>query len=43
MSAPRHDAMVEFMGTFETLTGNPPETMADLSDGIVLFEALSEV
>jgi hypothetical protein len=35
--------MVEFVGTFATLSGNPPETMADLSDGVALFEALSEM
>jgi hypothetical protein len=39
----RHTAMVEFVGTFTTLSGNPPETMADLSDGVALFEALSEM
>jgi protein HOOK3 len=38
----RHAAMIEFVGTFGTL-GNPPETMADLSDGVALFEALSEM
>lgn len=39
----RHMAMVEFLGTFPTLTGSPPEDMADLSDGVVLFEVLSEI
>jgi hypothetical protein len=35
--------MVEFLGTFGTLSGNPPETMADMADGVMLFEALSEM
>lgn len=39
----RHTAMVEFLGTFPTLTGSPPEEMVDLSDGVVLFEVLSEM
>ena len=39
----RHKAMVEFVGTFPTLSGSPPEDMADLSDGVVLFEVLSEM
>ena len=37
------DAMVEFIGTFTTLSGSPPESMSDLSDGVALFEALSEM
>jgi len=38
-------AMVEFVGTFPSLSSSsaPPETLADLSDGVALFEALSEV
>lgn len=39
----RYKAMVEFLGTFPTLSGSPPEEMADLSDGVVLFEVLSEM
>lgn len=39
----RHAAMVEFLGTFPTLSGAPPETIGDLSDGVVLFEVLSEM
>ena len=39
----KHAAMVEFLGTFPTLSGAPPQTLADLSDGVVLFEVLSEM
>jgi predicted nucleic acid-binding Zn-ribbon protein len=39
----RHEAMVEFLGTFTTLSSAPPETLTDLSDGVALFEALSEI
>jgi len=39
----RYPAMVEFLGTFSTLSGAPPEQLSDLSDGVVLFEALSEM
>ena len=39
----RHRAMVEFLGTFPTLSGSPPADMADLSDGVALFEVLSEM
>jgi hypothetical protein len=39
----RHKAMVEFIGTFPTISGSPPETLADLSDGVALFEVLSEM
>lgn len=39
----RYKAMVEFLGTFPTLSGSPPEEMADLSDGVALFEVLSEI
>ena len=39
----RYKAMVEFLGTFPTLSGSPPEEMADLSDGVALFEVLSEM
>lgn len=38
----REDAMVEFLGTFTTLS-TPPTSLEDLSDGVVLFEALSEM
>ena len=36
-------AMVEFVGSFPTLSGAPPENLSDLSDGVVLFEVLSEM
>jgi len=39
----RYAAMVEFLGTFPTLSGAPPKTMEDLSDGVALFEVLSEM
>lgn len=39
----RQHAMVEFLGTFPTLSGSPPEQLSDLSDGVALFEVLSEI
>mmetsp|Transcript_12496 Transcript_12496/g.26442 ORF Transcript_12496/g.26442 Transcript_12496/m.26442 type:complete len:590 (+) Transcript_12496:182-1951(+) len=42
-NAARQHAMVEFLGTFPTLSGAPPETLSDLSDGVALFEVLSEI
>jgi hypothetical protein len=39
----KHAAMVEFLGTFPTLSGAPPSSLADLSDGVALFEVLSEM
>mmetsp|Transcript_11050 Transcript_11050/g.22891 ORF Transcript_11050/g.22891 Transcript_11050/m.22891 type:complete len:586 (-) Transcript_11050:70-1827(-) len=39
----RHHAMVEFLGTFPTLSAAPPENLSDLSDGVALFEVLSEI
>ena len=41
--AARHSAMVEFVGTFPTISGAPPKDLADLSDGVALFEVLSEM
>mmetsp|Transcript_29256 Transcript_29256/g.79142 ORF Transcript_29256/g.79142 Transcript_29256/m.79142 type:complete len:590 (+) Transcript_29256:201-1970(+) len=41
--AARQHAMVEFLGTFPTLSGAPPEEFSDLSDGVALFEVLSEI
>ena len=38
----RHGAIIEFIGCF-ALSSGTPETMADLSDGVALFEALSEM
>jgi len=42
-NAARQHAMVEFLGTFPTLSGAPPEELSDLSDGVALFEVLSEM
>jgi len=42
-NAARQRAMVEFIGTFPTISGAPPETLSDLSDGVALFEVLSEM
>mmetsp|Transcript_6334 Transcript_6334/g.9605 ORF Transcript_6334/g.9605 Transcript_6334/m.9605 type:complete len:577 (-) Transcript_6334:40-1770(-) len=42
-NAARDAAMVEFLGTFPTLSGAPPKDLSELSDGVVLFEALSEI
>jgi protein HOOK3 len=39
----KHAAMVEFVGTFPTLSGARPKALSDLSDGVVLFEVLSEI
>jgi hypothetical protein len=36
-------AMLEFVGSFSTLSGSPPERLEDLSDGVALVEALSEL
>jgi len=41
--AARQHAMVEFLGTFPTLSGSPPANLSDLSDGVALFEVLSEI
>lgn len=38
----RHGAIIEFIGCFQ-LSGEPPQVMGDLSDGVALFEALSEI
>lgn len=39
----KHAAMIEFLGSFPTLSGGAPKTMDDLSDGVVMFEVLSEM
>lgn len=39
----RYEAMVEFLGCFPTLSGAPPTEISELSDGVALFEALSEI
>ena len=41
--AEREAAMLEFLGTFSTLQGPKPESMTELSDGVVLFDALYEM
>lgn len=38
----RYGAMVEFLGCFPTVSG-PPTDLTELGDGVVLFEALSEI
>ena len=38
----RHSAIIEFIGCFQ-LSGEPPQAMGHLSDGVALFEALSEM
>jgi len=43
VNAARQRAMVEFLGTFPTLSGAPPLELSDLSDGVALFEVLSEI
>ena len=39
----RYRAMVEFLGTFPTLSGAPPTDILELGDGVAIFEALSEM
>lgn len=39
----KYEAMVEFIGSFPTLSRNPPLTLEELSDGIAMFEALSDI
>ncbi|GKY96738.1 hypothetical protein MPSEU_000633300 [Mayamaea pseudoterrestris] len=39
---PEEQAMLEFVSSFSTLSGSPPERLEDLSDGVALVEALSE-
>lgn len=38
----RYRAMVEFIGTFPTVSA-PPADISELSDGVALFESLSEM
>jgi hypothetical protein len=38
----RHAALVEFVGIFEKVS-SAPTNLSDLSDGVALFEALSEM
>jgi hypothetical protein len=41
--AAKHAAMMDFLGTFPTLSGSPPTNMSDLGDGVAIFEVLSEM
>mmetsp|Transcript_40505 Transcript_40505/g.60026 ORF Transcript_40505/g.60026 Transcript_40505/m.60026 type:complete len:570 (-) Transcript_40505:204-1913(-) len=38
-----YPAIVEFLGTFPSLMDAPPGSLAELSDGVALFEALAEI
>jgi hypothetical protein len=38
----RHAALVEFVGIFEDVS-SAPTNLSNLSDGVALFEALSEM
>ncbi len=38
----RHAALVEFVSIFEDIS-SAPTALSDLSDGVALFEALSEM
>ena len=39
----RYEAMVEFIGCFPSISGPPPSDLEELNDGVVMFEALSEM
>eukprot|EP00980_Cylindrotheca_fusiformis_P028755 scaffold22642_cov134-Cylindrotheca_fusiformis.AAC.10 len=39
----KHAAMMDFLGTFPTLSGSPPTDMKELGDGVAIFEVLSEI
>ena len=39
----RYEAMVEFINCFPSISGPAPSTLQDMNDGVVLFEALSEM
>mmetsp|Transcript_7294 Transcript_7294/g.8328 ORF Transcript_7294/g.8328 Transcript_7294/m.8328 type:complete len:627 (-) Transcript_7294:172-2052(-) len=39
----QYNAMVEFIGCFPSISGPPPSDLKELSDGVVMFEALSEI
>lgn len=43
MTKARDAALLEFIGTFMTVSGSNIETISDLGDGVALFEALSEM
>ncbi len=38
-----YEAMVEFISCFPTISGPAPTSLQEMSDGVVLFEALSEM
>ena len=40
----KYAAMIDFLGTFPTLSGGaPPSNLSELSDGVAIFEVLSEM
>jgi len=39
----KYAAMVEFLGTFHSLSGATPQSISELSDGVAIFEVLSEI
>lgn len=39
----KYAAMVEFLGTFHSLSGATPQSISELSDGVAIFEVLSEM
>ena len=39
----RHEAMLEFISCFPSIAGPVPSSLQDMSDGVVLFEALSDM
>lgn len=43
MRKSQETAILEFLNQFPTLTGTPPNSLTDLSDGVALFEALAEI
>jgi len=43
MTGTRDAALVEFVGTFMTVSDSGMDSISDLGDGVALFEALSEM
>ena len=39
----RYDAMVEFIGCFPTISGPTPTDIGELNDGVMMYEALSDM
>lgn len=39
----RYEAMVEFISCFPSISGPAPTSLQEMSDGVVMFEALSEM